>query len=143
MFKANWGNFASNALLVSADESAGDGPVAVMGPQVGYFSPQILTEIDIHAPTTDEHGLGVDARGVAFAGISMYVLLGRGTDYAWSATSANQDIEDTYAMELCDPANPEDPGEMSDNGYRFEGTCEPFEVLDKELEWPASGSTHW
>ena len=141
MFKADWGNFASNALLVSAAESAGDGPVAVMGPQVGYFSPQILTEIDIHAPTTDEHGLGVDARGVGFAGISMYVLLGRGTDYAWSATSANQDIEDTYAMELCDPANPGDPGEMSDTGYRFEGNCEPFEVLDKELEWPSSGST--
>ena len=141
MFKADWGNFASNALLVSADESAGDGPVAVMGPQVGYFSPQILTELDIHAPSTVEEGLGVDARGVAFAGISMYVLLGRGTDYAWSATSANQDIEDTYAMELCDPANPGDPGEMSDTGYRFDGTCEPFEVLDKELEWDGGGET--
>ncbi len=141
MFKADWGNFASNALLVSGAESAGDGPVAVMGPQVGYFSPQILTEIDIHAPTTVEEGPGVDARGVAFAGISMYVLLGRGTDYAWSATSANQDIEDSYAMELCDPANPGDPGAMDDTGYRFEGTCEPFDVLDKELSWPSSGST--
>ena len=30
---------------------------------------------------------------------------------------------------------------LSDTGYRFEGTCEPFEVLDKELEWPSSGST--
>jgi acyl-homoserine lactone acylase PvdQ len=128
--------FQSNALLVSEDETTGgNSPLAVMGPQVGYFSPQILTEIDIHAPTTPEEGLGVDARGVAFSGISMYVLLGRGTDYAWSATSANQDIEDTYAMELCDPANPGDPGEMSDDGYRFEGTCEPFEVLDKEVSW--------
>ena len=141
MFKKDWGNFASNALLVSAAESAGDGPVAVMGPQVGYFSPQILTEIDIHAPSTVEEGLGVDARGVAFAGISMYVLLGRGTDYAWSATSANQDIEDTYAMELCDPANPDDPGEMTDDGYRLDGNCEEFEVLDKELSWPSSGGT--
>src|SRR5581483_1314185 len=32
---------ASNALLVSASESAGGHPVAVMGPQVGYWSPEI------------------------------------------------------------------------------------------------------
>jgi acyl-homoserine lactone acylase PvdQ len=132
--------FASNALLVSPGESTSSNPLAVMGPQVGYFSPQILTEIDIHAPTTDEEGPGVDARGVGFAGISMYVLLGRGTDYAWSATSANQDIEDTYAMELCDPLNPGDPGEMDDTGYRFEGTCEPFEVLDKTVSWEPNGA---
>ena len=125
---------ASNALLVSAAESEGDGPLAVFGPQVGYFSPQILTELDIHAPTTAE-GPGIDARGVGFAGINMYVLLGRGTDYAWSATSAGQDIADTYALELCDPASPGDPGMLDDTGYRFEGACEPFEVLDRDNEW--------
>ncbi len=31
----------------------------------------------------------------------MYVELGRGQDYAWSATSAAQDITDTYAVQLC------------------------------------------
>ncbi len=46
---------------------------------------------------------GIDARGAAFAGISLYVLLGRGRDYAWSATSAGQDIIDTFAVELCEP----------------------------------------
>ncbi|MGH2981805.1 MAG: penicillin acylase family protein, partial [Solirubrobacterales bacterium] len=39
----------SNALLVSARESEGGRPVAVMGPQVAYFAPQILMEQDVHA----------------------------------------------------------------------------------------------
>jgi acyl-homoserine lactone acylase PvdQ len=125
---------ASNALLISDAESEGDHPVAVMGPQVGYYSPQILTEIDIHAPTTPA-GPGVDARGVGFAGINMYVLLGRGQDYAWSATSAGQDITDTYAVQLCDPENPEDPGSIDDDGYLFDGNCEPFEVLERVNSW--------
>jgi acyl-homoserine lactone acylase PvdQ len=125
---------ASNALLVSDAESEGDHPIAVMGPQVGYYSPQILTELDIHAPTTAEDP-GVDARGVGFAGINMYVLLGRGQDYAWSATSAGQDITDTYAVRLCDPENPGDPGEITDDGYMYDGTCEPFEVLERVNSW--------
>ncbi|MEO8091228.1 MAG: penicillin acylase family protein [bacterium] len=130
---------ASNALLVSDAESEGDHPLAVMGPQVGYFSPQILTEIDMHAPTTGE-GLGIDARGAAFAGINLYVLLGRGQDYAWSATSAGQDIIDTYAVELCDPGNPGDLGDLSDDGYRFDGGCEPFEVLERVNAWSPSAA---
>jgi acyl-homoserine lactone acylase PvdQ len=128
----------SNAVIVSNAETAGDGPLGVMGPQVGYYSPQILNELDIHAPASAE-GPAIDARGVAFSGIGMYVLLGRGQDYAWSATSANQDIEDTYALELCDPAEPAAPGEMSDDGYRPpEGgpdDCEAFDVLEKTNSW--------
>ena len=52
-----------------------------MGPQVAYFSPEILTEEDIHGP-------GIDAEGAAFPGVNTYVQLGHGPDYAWSATSA-------------------------------------------------------
>jgi acyl-homoserine lactone acylase PvdQ len=128
----------SNAVLVSDAKSAGAGPLGVMGPQVGYFSPQILTELDIHAPASAE-GPAIDARGVGFAGISMYVLLGRGQDYAWSATSANNDIEDTYALELCDPDNPTDPGEMTDDGYRPPDggaeDCVAFDVMEKVNSW--------
>ena len=51
----------------------------------------------------DVHGPGIDARGATFAGVSLYVLLGRGRDYAWSATSAGQDIIDTFAVPLCEP----------------------------------------
>ena len=40
----------SNALLVSARESASGRPLAVFGPQTAYFSPQVLMEMDVHAP---------------------------------------------------------------------------------------------
>jgi acyl-homoserine lactone acylase PvdQ len=125
---------ASNALLVSADESASGHPIAVMGPQVGYFAPQILTEQDIHAPTTEDEGPGVDARGVGFSGVSLYVLLGRGPDYAWSATSAGQDIIDTYAVHLCNPEGG-GPATIDSDGYMFDGTCLPFEEVTREDSW--------
>ena len=34
--------------------------------------------------------------------VNMYVLLGRGTNYSFSATSAGQDIIDTFAVPLCE-----------------------------------------
>ncbi len=109
---------ASNWELVSARESASGHPIAVMGPQVGYFVPQILMEQDLHGP-------GIDARGASFAGVNLYVLLGRGRDYAWSATSAGSDNVDTFAEVLC-----------KDNfHYRYRGKCEPMEKLEKTESW--------
>jgi acyl-homoserine lactone acylase PvdQ len=86
----------SNAALVSADRTADGHPVAVFGPQTGYFAPQLLTEQAVVAP-------GIRARGVSFAGTSVVVQLGRGVDYAWSATSAGSDLVDTVAVRLCEP----------------------------------------
>jgi acyl-homoserine lactone acylase PvdQ len=108
----------SNALLVSAAESKSGHPLAVFGPQVGYFSPQILMEEDIHAPS-------VDARGAAFAGVNLFVQLGHGRDYAWSATSAGQDIIDTFAVPTC----------QDDQHYEFRGRCLPVEVLERTNAW--------
>ena len=107
----------SNALLVSARESRSGRPLAVFGPQTGYFSPQVLVEQDVHAP-------GYDARGVAFPGVNLFVQLGRGRDYAWSATTSAQDIVDTFAVELCDRTH-----------YRFRGRCREIEVLERENSW--------
>ena len=127
----------SNALLVSAAESRSGRPVAVFGPQTGYFAPQLLMEQDVHAPASAA-GPGIDARGAAFAGTNLYVQLGRGRDYAWSATSAGQDIIDTYALELCEPDG-SPPGERSDH-YRFRGACLPMEELRRENCWqPSAG----
>src|SRR5439155_1192388 len=47
---------ASNWLGVTKAYTQSGHPIGVMGPQVGYWSPEILMEMDIHAP-------GVDARG--------------------------------------------------------------------------------
>ena len=117
---------SSNALLVSARESATGRPLAVFGPQTGYFSPQILMEMDIHAP-------GIDARGVSFPGTNLYVQLGRGRDYAWSATSAGQDNIDTFAVELCEPGG--GAPSLESAHYLFRGQCLPFEVLERRNQW--------
>lgn len=116
----------SNALLVSAQESASGKPLAVFGPQTGYFSPQILMEQDVHAPT-------LEARGAAFPGVNLYVQQGRGPDYSWSATSAGQDIIDTFALDLCDPGGGA-PSSASMH-YVYRGECLPIEVLERVNRW--------
>jgi acyl-homoserine lactone acylase PvdQ len=121
----------SNTILVDAKHSESGRPIAVIGPQVGYWSPEILNELDLHGP-------GIDARGVGFPGISMYVLLGRGQDYAWSATSAGGDQVDIFAEELCDP----DGGEVDPDStfYVNNGDCvEMFSRTDTWLAKPSAG----
>jgi acyl-homoserine lactone acylase PvdQ len=109
---------ASNWELVSAKESASGHPIGVLGPQVGYFVPQILMEEDLHGP-------GIDARGAAFAGVNLFVELGHGRDYAWSATTATSDNVDTFAEVLC-----------RDNfHYRYRGKCLAMERLEKSESW--------
>ncbi|MEU2429759.1 penicillin acylase family protein [Streptomyces sp. NPDC007861] len=108
----------SNALLVSGAHTASGNPVAVFGPQTGYFAPQLLMLQELQGP-------GISARGVSFAGVGMYVQMGRGQDYAWSATSAAQDLTDTYAIELC----------QDDTHYLYRGVCTPMEKLEKRNAW--------
>jgi acyl-homoserine lactone acylase PvdQ len=112
------GAYASNWELVSAKHSADGHPIAVMGPQVGYFVPQILMEEDLHGP-------GIDARGAAFAGVNLFVELGHGRDYAWSATSAGSDNTDTFAEVLCHDSF----------HYLYRGKCRPMEKLQKSESW--------
>ena len=121
----------SNALVVSARKSKSGHPLAVFGPQTGYFAPQILMEEDVHAP-------GIDARGAAFPGVNQYVELGRGRDYAWSATSAGQDNTDTFAVPLCNPDGSK-PALNSDH-YLFRGQCLQMEELDRVNSWTPSAA---
>jgi acyl-homoserine lactone acylase PvdQ len=117
---------ASNVLLVGRRESQSGRPIAVMGPQVGYYSPQILMEMEIHGPD------GLHARGATFPGISLYVLLGRGQDFAWSATTANTDIVDQFVEKLCEPDGSE-PTTDSEH-YLYKGECVPFKVSERRFE---------
>ncbi|HVW45902.1 MAG TPA: penicillin acylase family protein [Solirubrobacterales bacterium] len=109
---------ASNWELVSAKHSADGHPIAVMGPQVGYYVPQILMEEDLHGP-------GIDARGAAFPGVNLYVELGHGRDYAWSATTATSDNVDTFAEVLC----------KDKFHYLYKGRCLKMEKLTKTESW--------
>src|SRR5581483_9839008 len=116
----------SNAVVISARNSGTGHPIAVFGPQTGYFSPQLLMLQELQGP-------GISARGVAFSGLNLYVLIGRGQDYAWSATSAAQDITDTYAVPLC-TVDGSAPTTASDH-YLFHGQCLAMEVLQRNNSW--------
>jgi acyl-homoserine lactone acylase PvdQ len=128
---------ASNALLVSARESKSGHPLAVFGPQISYFSPQIFMEEDVHAPAGPS-GPAMDARGGAFPGTNLYVQIGHGRDYAWSATSAGQDIVDTFAVKLCNPGG--GAATMQSTGYVYKGACTPFETLTRTNSWTPSAA---
>ncbi|KUN00906.1 penicillin acylase [Streptomyces yokosukanensis] len=108
----------SNALVVSGKYTASGHPIAVFGPQTGYFAPQLLMLQEIQGP-------GISARGASFAGLSMYVELGRGQDYSWSATTSGQDIIDTYAVELC----------QDDYHYLYHGTCTAMDKVEQKNAW--------
>lgn len=104
----------SNAVVISAAHSTDRHPIAVFGPELGYYDPEILMQEDLHAP-------GYDAAGAAFPGANFVVELGRGTDYAWSATVASTDQVDMRAEKICNP----DGGAPQPEGtyYEFQGRC--------------------
>jgi hypothetical protein len=112
---------ASNFLLVDPKRSASDNTLAVMGPQLGYFYPEIVQQVHLSGP-------GIEAQGIAVPGVTMYVLIGRTRDYAWSLTSAGHDVRDVFAEQLCNPDGT--PPTRASTHYVFEGECRPFEVFD-------------
>ncbi|HEX4901955.1 MAG TPA: penicillin acylase family protein, partial [Acidimicrobiales bacterium] len=112
---------ASNWLTVAPEGSADGTALAVMGPQLGYYYPEIVMQVHLSGP-------GIEAQGVAVPGLAMYLLIGRTADYAWSLTSAGLDVRDVFVEELCEPDGSE-PTRAS-GAYRFEGECVPFEQFE-------------
>ena len=103
--------FGSNALLVGAKRSETGRPLFVAGPQVGYFFPEFFAEMELQ-------GAGFAVRGAVFPGVPL-VLIGRGPDFAWSATSSQADNLDLFVEELCE----------DDVHYVYRGLCEPMRRL--------------
>jgi acyl-homoserine lactone acylase PvdQ len=123
---------ASNELIVNASRSATGHPIAVFGPQTGYFAPEILHEVDLHGP-------GLQARGVSFPGTELFVELGRGVDYAWSATSAGADLVDERLERLCNVDG--SPPSMQSTAYLFNGVCTPmYERTDRQVALPTGSN---
>jgi acyl-homoserine lactone acylase PvdQ len=112
---------ASNFLLVGAENTEAKHPVAVMGPQLGYYYPEIVYQEDLHAP-------GLDAQGIV-APISPYVFIGRGRDFAWSLTSAGSENEQNFLLKLCTPEE-EEPVTRETEYYEHDGECIKMTVLD-------------
>jgi len=107
---------ASNFLLAAPSRSATGKPQAVMGPQLGYYYPEIVQQMHIQ-------GAGINAQGAFVPGLSMYMLLGRTDNYAWSLTSAGHDVRDVYAVPLCGRSR-------NANRYRYKGKCRAFQDFD-------------
>lgn len=103
----------SNALLLGRSRSATGRPLFVAGPQVGYFFPQFFMEISLS-------GAGFGSRGALFPGVP-FVVIGRGADYAWSATSSQADNIDLFAETLCGG---------DDEHYLYKGTCRAMTRFD-------------
>lgn len=119
----------SNAVMVAGRLSADHKPLAAMGPQVGYYSPQIFSEYELH-------GGGIDVEGVSFPGASPFPLIGHGIDFAWSGTSANGDNQDTFVETLCNADG--SPASTASTSYRYRGRCTPFVSRDQSLTTPLS-----
>ncbi len=121
----------SNALVVDGKDTRSGHPIAVFGPQVSYFAPQILSEEEISTP--DYH-----AEGASFPGTGL-VELGRGEDYAWSATSAGSDLIDQRVEKLCKPGGGKPSATQKD--YLFKGKCRPMVEHDfnENVTFPKPG----
>jgi len=111
---------ASNFLLVGSKDTKSGHPLAVMGPQLGYFYPEIVMQADLHGP-------GIDAEGVV-APISPYVFIGRGRDFAWSLTSADSENTQQFLEKLCNPDG-STPTRESDH-YEYDGQCIEITTMD-------------
>lgn len=111
---------ASNFLLVGAKHTVGKHPLAVMGPQLGYFYPEIVMQAQLSGP-------GIEAEGIV-APISPYVFIGRGTDYAWSLTSADSENVQQFLLKLCNPKGGAVSRESED--YEYDGSCIPMTNFD-------------
>ena len=84
--------------VVSGRDSKSGHPLAVFGPQTGYFAPQILMEQDVHGP-------GIDARGAAFPGVEpLRPARPRRATTPGARPRPGQDIADTFARA---PVRPE------------------------------------
>ena len=115
---------ASNFLLVSPKRAKRGNSLAVKGPQLGYYYPEIVQQMHLE-------GGGIRSQGVSVPGLAMYTLIGRTENYAWSLTSAGHDVRDVYAERLCEP-NGSAPTRASSH-YLYKGECRALVDVDAGL----------
>ena len=117
---------ASSALLIGAKRSQTGHPLFVAGPQVGYFFPEFFAEMELS-------GGGFATRGAVFPGVP-FVVIGRGPDYAWSATSSQADNTDLFVETLCGG---------DDRHYQYRNQCLPMQrFLVGTLKSPGAADQH-
>jgi acyl-homoserine lactone acylase PvdQ len=112
----------SFAYLISAKSSGVGHPVADMGPQLDFFSPEVVEEEDLHGP-------GINVRGAALPGALPVPIVGHTPSWAWSVTIGVGDHIDIFAERLCNPNG--SPATLSSRSYLYHGHCIPFVVRDR------------
>jgi acyl-homoserine lactone acylase PvdQ len=117
---------ASNILIASGKASLTGSPLFVGGPQIGFNYPGLTLEMELEGPD-------IHVRGATSAPFPGYMLIGRGQDYAWTLTSADGDIIDTYAEQLCGGSKVR---------YRYKGRCRAMETVDAGTISKGSKSVH-
>jgi acyl-homoserine lactone acylase PvdQ len=105
---------ASNELMVTGGHSSTGHPILVGGPQISYFFPGLVLEMDMHAP-------GLHWRGATSAPFPGYLLIGRTPRFSTTLTSASSDIIDEYAETLCGG---------STEKYMYKGRCRDMGHFD-------------
>ncbi len=90
-------SFGSNAFIVGPKKSATGNTLEVGGPQMGQSTPQIVLEVGLH-------GAGIDAVGMMMPHAPT-ILIGASKYGAWTSTTGNSDVMDTY-IEVLNPLNP-------------------------------------
>jgi acyl-homoserine lactone acylase PvdQ len=124
---------ASNWLMVNKSRSKSGKNLAVQGPQLGYYYPEIVYQEHLEGP-------GINSQGAAVSGLGMYMLIGRTQDYAWSLTSAGNDNVDVFAEQLCEPGG--GTPTRDSKGYMYKGQCRAMTMFDagklgdKEIVFP-------
>jgi acyl-homoserine lactone acylase PvdQ len=104
---------SSNVLLVSGQRSATGAPLFAGGPQISYNYPGLTLEMGLYGPS-------IRVRGATSAPFPGYMLIGRGEDFAWTLTSPETDIVDTYAERLCGGSRAR---------YRYKGRCRRMQTV--------------
>ena len=118
-------HFGSNAWVVSPEKSSTGNTLLLGGPQVGHSIPQQLVEIGLH-------GADIDAIGVAIPGSGPFLPWGVSKWTAWSATTGNSDLVDTY-IERLHPLNK--------LKYKYKGSWHDMDART-EIIYDSTGEVH-
>jgi acyl-homoserine lactone acylase PvdQ len=107
----------SYAVLVAGSHSRSGHPIADMGPQLDFFSPELLLDESLQGP-------GISVRGGALPGSAPVPIVGHTNSFAWSVTIGVGEHIDIYALKLCNPDGGA-PTRSSDH-YLYKGECIPM-----------------
>ncbi|MFX1457923.1 MAG: penicillin acylase family protein [Promethearchaeota archaeon] len=115
--------FGSNAWIVSPIKSESGNALQVGGPQMGHSIPQIVMEVGLH-------GAGINAVGMMMPMVPC-ILIGVSTHGAWTSTTGNSDVMDTY-IEVLNPDN--------HNQYLYNGVWEDMDVRTERIYGPGKAT---